>query len=108
MGASPRTAASPGARARGFTLLEGALILNSLLAVAFLYAGARRSPRAAHPLLWTATALFLAGAVLASASNHRVDLGILPWHAAWHVVGAFGFVILWGYNHARFGAGRNR
>jgi hypothetical protein len=27
---------------------------------------------------------------------------ILAWHATWHIVGAFGFIVLWPFNHMRF------
>ena len=43
---------------------------------------------------------------LASASNQTVHARIFSYHALWHVVGAFGFVLLWGFNQARFVAPR--
>jgi hypothetical protein len=52
------------------------------------------------------TAWFLFGAWLASAKNHRVDHTVLAYHAVWHVVGAFGFLIIWAFNHVRFGGAR--
>jgi hypothetical protein len=86
----------------GFTLLEVTLILNSLLAVGLLYARRARIPPRARPLLYLLTVLFVIGALLATASNQRVDFHILAWHATWHIVGAFGFIALWAFNHMRF------
>jgi len=31
----------------------------------------------------------------------QVDLRIFAWHAVWHLVGAFGFITLWVFNHVR-------
>jgi hypothetical protein len=86
----------------GFTLLEVTLILNSVLAVGLLYARRARIPLKARPLLYLLTGLFVIGALLATATNQRVDLQILAWHATWHIVGAFGFIALWAFNHMRF------
>jgi hypothetical protein len=86
----------------GFTLLEMALILNSFLAVGLLYARRSHIPPQARPLLYLVTILFVSDALLATASNQRVDFQILAWHATWHIVGAFGFISLWAFNHMRF------
>jgi len=86
----------------GFSVVELVLIADSLLAIGLLYGKYARIPLRARPLLFVTTGLFLLGAVLASASNHRLDFGILAWHASWHVVGAFGFIFLWAFNHVRF------
>jgi hypothetical protein len=86
----------------GFTLLEMTLILNSFLTVGLLYARLSRIPAKARPLLYLVTLMFVIGALLATASNQRVDFQILAWHATWHIVGAFGFIVLWAFNHMRF------
>ncbi len=86
----------------GFTLLEMTLILNSFLTVGLLYARLSHIPAKARPLLYLVTLMFVIGALLATASNQRVDFQILAWHATWHIVGAFGFIVLWAFNHMRF------
>ncbi|GAB4494559.1 MAG: hypothetical protein Fur0016_27020 [Anaerolineales bacterium] len=86
----------------GFSVVELVLIADSLLAIGLLYGRHGHIPTQARPLLYIMTGLFLLGATLASASNHRVDFDILAWHASWHVVGAFGFLFLWAFNHVRF------
>jgi cell division protein FtsW (lipid II flippase) len=73
-----------------------------MLAVGLLYARLARIPPRARPLLYLVTILFVIGALLATASNQRVDFQILAWHATWHIVGAFGFIALWAFNHVRF------
>lgn len=87
----------------GFHPMEIMLILNSLLVVGLLFASLRKVPVKARPLLYLLTAFFLVGALLASASNQRVDYHIYCYHALWHVIGAFGFVVLWAFNNARLG-----
>ncbi len=86
----------------GFSVVELVLIVDSFLAIGLLYGKHQYIPARARPLLYVTTVFFLLGAVLASASNHRVDFSILAWHASWHVVGAFGFLFLWAFNHVRF------
>jgi hypothetical protein len=76
--------------------------LWSFLAVGLLYARLPRIPPRARPLLYLLTGLFVIGALLATATNQRVDFQILAWHATWHIVGAFGFIVLWAFNHMRF------
>ena len=39
---------------------------------------------------------------LATAANDVVTFYILPWHATWHVVVAFGFITMWAFNQMRF------
>ena len=86
----------------GFTINELVLITNSLLAVGLLYGQHKFLSAHARPLLYVTTFFFLGGATLASASNHQVDYTILAYHATWHIVGAFGFLFLWAFNHKRF------
>jgi hypothetical protein len=86
----------------GFTLLAMTLILNSILVVGLLYARLSRIPPKARPLLYLVTVLFVIGALLATTNNQHVDFQILAWLATWHIVGAFGFISLWAFNHMRF------
>ncbi len=46
--------------------------------------------------------MFFLGMLLATASNSHVTAYILPWHATWHIIGAFAFVTLGVFNHKRF------
>ena len=86
----------------GFHPMEVMLILDCIAIVGLFYARLARIPSRARPLLYLFTAFFFVGALLASASNQRVDLHILAYHALWHVVGAFGFIALWAFNYSRF------
>lgn len=85
-----------------FTWGELLLIANSILAVALLYFRRLLIPERARPLLYLVTIIFLAGLGFATQSNHRVDFGVLAYHATWHIVGAYGFIVLWIFNHLRF------
>jgi hypothetical protein len=87
---------------RGYSIRQLTLIANSLLATVLLYVNFSKIPTKARPLLHLQTAWFLFGAWLASAKNHRVDYTVLAYHATWHVIGAFGFIIIWAFNHVRF------
>ena len=59
-------------------------------------------PARAKPLLWLCAAIFFAGMLLATASNEEIVPPFFAMHALWHLVGAFGFVVLWAFNHVRF------
>jgi len=85
----------------GFSVNELVLIVSAFLVLGLMYAKVSHVPARARPLLYLLTALFLVGWLLATASNQQVDGRIFAWHALWHVVGAFGFVVLWAYNQAR-------
>ena len=86
----------------GFHIGEALLILDSLLAVALLHVRHGSIPGRARPLWYLTTGIFLLGALLATASNQQVGFRILAYHATWHIVGAFGFILLWAFNHVRF------
>jgi hypothetical protein len=86
----------------GFSVNELVLIASAFLVLGLMYAKLPRVPARARPLLYLLTAFFIVGWLLATASNQQVDGRIYAWHALWHVVGAFGFVVLWAYNQARF------
>ena len=85
----------------GFHPMEIMLILDSVIVVALFFANSKRMPHKVKPLLYLLTAIFFVGALLASASNQRIDYHIICYHALWHVVGAFGFLVLWVLNHER-------
>jgi hypothetical protein len=70
--------------------------------VGLFYARRAVIPQNARPLLYLLTATFFVGLLLATASNHRVDLQVMAYHATWHIVAAFGFIELWAFNHVRF------
>ena len=85
-----------------FTWGELLLIANSIFAVTLFYLRRARIPKKARPLLYLTTTLFLIGLGLATQSNQRVDFVVLAYHATWHIVGAYGFIVLWAFNHVRF------
>lgn len=86
----------------GFYAGEAVLILDCFLVVGLLYARRRRVPPRARPLLHLVTLSFLLGLGLASAAGDVVHGRWIAYHALWHVVGAFGFLLFWGFNHLRF------
>lgn len=86
----------------GYSIRQLTLITDSLLATILLYVKWAKIPPRARPLLNLQTAWFLGGAWLASFSIHRVDYTVVSYHALWHLVGAFGFLLLWAFNHVRF------
>ncbi len=88
----------------GFHLNELVLITDAFLVVALFYFRRERIPASARPTLHLLTAVFVLGLLLATASNRQVDFGILAYHATWHLVAAFGFVVLWVFNLLRFAA----
>jgi hypothetical protein len=87
----------------GFHPGESWLIAFSFAVVGLFFARRERIPARAKPLLALVVAIFFAGFLLATASNERVVYPFFAMHALWHVVGAFGFVALWAFNHVRFG-----
>jgi len=88
----------------GFSVGETLLIIDSILATGLLFAQQAQIPPRARPLLYAQTAIFLCGALLASASNSQVMYRIVAFHALWHLTAAFGFMALWAFNHTRFAA----
>ena len=90
----------------GFRTGEVLLIADSVLATGLLFAARRRVPPVARRLLGLVAVTFLCGLGLATAANHQVGvlLGVpvLAYHALWHLVGAFGFLVLHLFNHVRF------
>jgi len=85
----------------GFTVGELVLISNSLLGTFLMGLRIGQAPAQARPYFWITVAWFLAGMLAATASNQQIDFGFMAWHALWHIIGAFGFVMLWAYTDAR-------
>lgn len=81
---------------------EVVLILNCWVVVAIFAKGHRQIPAAAKPFFHLVVLLFLVGMFVAAASGKQISFYIFPWHAAWHILGAFGFMTLWICNHIRF------
>ncbi len=88
----------------GFHVGETVLILDSIAVTALLYTRRARIPERARPLLHLVAATFAVGLGLASASGSTVHGRFGAYHALWHVVGAFGFLLFWAFNHVRFEA----
>lgn len=86
----------------GFYPGETWLIALSWVVVGLFVARRERIPVRAKPLLGLVVAIFFVGMGLATASNDRVVYPFFAVHALWHVVGAFGFVAFWAFNHVRF------
>lgn len=86
----------------GFYPGESFLIAFSWLVVGLFWARRTRIPARAKPLLGLVVAIFFAGMLLATGSNEQIVYPFFAVHALWHVVGAFGFVTLWAFNHVRF------
>jgi hypothetical protein len=85
-----------------FTWGELLLIANSILAISLFYLRKAMMPAKAQPLLYLITIIFLIGLGFATPPNHRVDFTVVAYHATWHIVGAYGFIVLWVFNHVRF------
>jgi hypothetical protein len=88
----------------GFYPGESWLIAFSWVVVGLFVARRERIPARAMPLLRLVVALFFGGMLLATASNERIVYPFFAMHALWHLVGAFGFIALWAFNHVRLEA----
>jgi len=86
----------------GFYPGESFLIAFSWLVIGLFVARRREIAPRAKPLLWLCAAIFFCGMLLATASNDRIVAPFFAMHALWHLVGAFGFVVLWAFNSVRF------
>jgi hypothetical protein len=85
----------------GFYPGESFLIAFSFLVTGLFWSARDRIPARAKPLLAIVTGLFFVGFLLATASNDQILPPFFAMHALWHLVGAFGFVTLWAFNHVR-------
>jgi len=86
----------------GFNPGEVWLIGFSWLNVGLFIAKRKLIPRRAMPLLLFTLAMFFAGMFLATASNDKIIYPFYSLHALWHIVGGYGFIALWAFNHVRF------
>lgn len=86
----------------GFKPGQTWLIGFSLAATILFYIKRSAIPPKAMPLLMLITGIFLAGLLLATAKNDNIVFPFLSLHALWHVIGAFGFIVLWAFNDVRF------
>ncbi len=85
-----------------FYMGEAALIANCWVSAILFMCHRRQVSNAARPFLYLVLIMFLIGMGLATAGNERISIYILPWHATWHILGAFGFITFWVFNHIRF------
>ena len=83
----------------GFYPGESCLIGLSFTSVGLFVARRSLIPSRAKPLLMLVCTIFLVGMALATASNDKIVYPFFAMHALWHVVGAFGFIFLWAFNH---------
>ena len=86
----------------GFYPGEAWLIGFSWLTLGLFVAKWAEIPQKAKPLLRVTAAIFFFGMLLATASNEKIVYPFIPLHALWHLVGAYGFIVLWAFNHVRF------
>ncbi len=86
----------------GFYPGESFLIAFSWLVLFLFFVKRKRVPREARPLLVLVALIFFGGMLLATAGNGQIVYPFLSIHAIWHIVGAFGFITLWAFNHVRF------
>jgi hypothetical protein len=107
-GGIPRRPVVPLGEFGGFYLGELVLILDSLFVTALLYRARQHIPPRARPLLNLVAVSFVVGLLLATADNQEVVRPVIAFHALWHLVGAFGFLALFVFNHVRFEEARSR
>ncbi len=86
----------------GFYPGESWLIAMSWTTVGLFVARRELIPPRALPLLLLTLGLLLVGMLLATARNDVVLFPFFSLHALWHLVSAYAFIALWGFNHVRF------
>lgn len=86
----------------GFYPGETWLIGFSWLNVGLFFLNWQNITPTARPLLLLTAVTFFCGMLLASATNATIIYPFLPLHALWHLVSAYGFIMLWAFNHQRF------
>ena len=99
---TPRMKVIPLGEWGGFYPGETWLIGFSWLNVALFFINRKNVPASTLPLLFLTFATFFVGMLLASASNSMIVYPFVPLHALWHLVSAYGFILLWAFNHQRF------
>lgn len=79
------------------------LLLVDTLAVVALTAPKRRLlPARVMPMVRVVMGAAVLGFVLAIRGNDDVALGVISYHATWHLVASMGLMVMWGANHLRF------
>jgi len=86
----------------GFYPGETFLIAYSWLTLGLFAAKWGEIPSKAKALIVSVAIVFFFGMLLATASNETIVYPFIPLHALWHLVGAYGFIMLWAFNHVRF------
>ncbi|MDJ0785612.1 MAG: hypothetical protein QNK05_02320 [Myxococcota bacterium] len=99
MPSTPRTLLVPLGSWGGFYPGETLLIVLSVTSFLLFFRKRAEIPERARPLLLCVLVIFLVGMLLATASNEQIVWPFLSIHAIWHLVGAFGFVVLWAFEH---------
>lgn len=86
----------------GYMVGEIVLIADAVAALLLFVRYRAEIPARAGVLLRACAAAFAVGAALSTAGNDVVVARLYPLHALWHLVSAFGFLLLWAANHHRF------
>lgn len=90
----------------GFRTGEVMLIVDSIAVTVLLTARRRSLDAPARRLLALLAITFLCGLALATAGNEQVaslaGVPVVAYHALWHLVSAFGFMVFYLFNHVRF------
>ncbi len=79
-----------------------ALLLNAFVVLGLFITRYKHIHRQARGLFPLVVCMFLAGLILATARQSLISNRVFAWNAIWHLVGAFGFITLWLFNHVRF------
>lgn len=86
----------------GFCPGEFSLISFAWLNVFLMGAKWIRIPQKARPAMLLVVCVFFIGLISATAGDDEIVYPFIAVHAIWHVIGAFGFMSLWAFNHVRF------
>lgn len=85
----------------GYMVGELLLITDAVVAVGLFWSFRARLPPRSAAFLGPCIGFFALGAALSTGGNDLILWRLLPVHAAWHIVGAFGFLFLWVWNDHR-------
>lgn len=92
----------PLGRSKGFTLGEIALILNAIMVVIILGTNYTKLRRKEKAVFWGIVLTFLFGLFFATGSDDYIYPRYIGWHSMWHILGSYGFILFWYFNHLRF------
>ncbi|MCX8065283.1 MAG: hypothetical protein N3G21_08955, partial [Candidatus Hydrogenedentes bacterium] len=87
---------------KGFSLGEIVLILNAIVSVVILAVNFGKLRKKEKVVFLVVVGMFLLGLVFATGSDGYIFPKHIAWHSMWHIVGSFGFVLFWYFNHLRF------